>query len=240
MESKLIYRVDPIYPELAKRMRLQGIVKLTIAVDEEGLVYDIKAQAGHPVLVPAAIEAVRQWRYSPTLLNGTPVATETTVTCIFAMKETPSPAEKQTGEIKPPVGESIGSRPGTVVVVTVDRQAATIVPSIPEQTAGLPVKAPLREPIRVGSMVQESKLIHKVEPVYPAQALREGIQGTVRLTITVNEEGFVYELRAVEGNNPILEEAAINAVKQWQYSPTLLNGIPVAAQATVTVVFNLK
>ena len=44
----------------------------------------------------------------------------------------------------------------------------------------------------------------------------------------------------MEGNNPILEEAAIDAVKQWQYSPTLLNGEPVAAQTTVTVIFNLK
>ena len=89
-------------------------------------------------------------------------------------------------------------------------------------------------------MVQESKLVRRVEPVYPEQALREGIQGTVRLTIVINEEGFVYELRAMEGNNPILEAAAIDAVKQWQYSPTLLNGMPVPAQAMVTVVFNLK
>ena len=92
----------------------------------------------------------------------------------------------------------------------------------------------------MANMVQESKLIHRVEPVYPEQALRDGIQGTVRLTIVINEEGFVYELRGMEGNNPILEEAAIDAVKQWQYSPTLLNGEPVAAQTMVTVIFNLK
>ena len=108
------------------------------------------------------------------------------------------------------------------------------------QIADNPIKAPRTEPIRIGNMVQESKLIHRVEPVYPEQALREGIRGTVRLTIVINEEGFVYELRGMEGNNPILEEAAMDAVKQWQYSPTLLNGEPVAAQAMVTVLFNLK
>jgi len=89
-------------------------------------------------------------------------------------------------------------------------------------------------------MVQESKLIHRVEPIYPEQALRERLQGIVRLMITINEDGYVYELRTTEGNNPILEAAAIDAVKQWQYSPTLLNGVPVAAQTTVTVIFNVK
>jgi protein TonB len=104
---------------------------------------------------------------------------------------------------------------------------------------GPQVKAPLREPIRVGQNVQESKLIRRVEPVYPDLAKRVRIQGTVRLTIVVNEEGLVYELRGMEGNNPILEEAAIDAVKQWQYSPTLLNGEPVPAQTTVAIMFGL-
>jgi TonB family protein len=109
-----------------------------------------------------------------------------------------------------------------------------------EQRSDSQVKAPQRTPIRVGGNVMESKLIYRVDPIYPEQAKSIGLQGIVKLTIIVNEEGFVHELRAVEGNNPILEEAAINAVKQWQYSPTLLNGEPVPAQTTVTVVFNLK
>jgi len=130
--------------------------------------------------------------------------------------------------------------PGSVVGGMTVRPKAAIPPPAREQIADNPIKPPRTEPIRIGNMVQESKLIHRVEPVYPEQALRDGIQGTVRLLITINEEGFVYELKAVDGNNPILEAAAIDAVKQWQYSPTLLNGEPVAAQTTVTVLFNMK
>ena len=237
MESKLIYKVDPIYPEQAKSIGLQGIVKLTTTVNEEGFVYELEVESGHPILVEAAIEAVKQWRYSPTLLNGEPVPTKATVTCIFGMKDTP--AERQTIGIKPLVEATARLRPSTVVEVTSDRQAAAAPPPAQEQAVGLPIKAPLREPIRVGSMVQESKLIHRVEPVYPEQAKSIGLQGIVKLKITVNEEGFVYELE-VEQGHPILVEAAIEAVKQWQYSPTLLNGEPVSAQTTVTVVFNLK
>ena len=233
-ESKLIFKIEPVYPEEAKSLRLQGIVKLKVTINEEGLVYGIETQAGHPILVPAAVEAVRKWRYDQTFLNGKPVAVETTVTCYFLTKETVS-ASFSGRPGAPPI-----SRPVTVVEVTAGREMAATPPVAREQGDGSPIKAPLREPIRVGSMVQESKLIHRIEPVYPEQALREGIQGTVRLAIVINEEGFVYELSAIEGNNPILEAAAIDAVKQWQYSPTLLNGEPVAAKATVTVVFNLK
>ena len=119
------------------------------------------------------------------------------------------------------------------------RPKAAIPPPAREQIADNPIKPPRTEPIRIGNMVQESKLIHRVEPVYPEQAKSIGLQGIVKLSITINEEGFVYELK-VESGHPILVEAAIEAVKQWQYSPTLLNGEPVAAQTTVTVVFNLK
>ena len=239
MESKLIYKVEPIYPEQAKSIGLRGIVKLAITVNEEGLVYELVVESGHPILVEAAIEAVKQWRYSPTLLNGEPVPAKTTVTCIFGMKDTPFPAEGQTAKIMPPVEAMARLRPSTVVEVTGDHHAAATPPPAQEQAAGLPIKAPLREPIRVGSMVQESKLINKVAPIYPEQAKSIGLQGIVKLAITVNEEGLVYEIE-VESGHPILVEAAIEAVKQWQYSPTLLNGEPVAAQTMVTVIFNLK
>ncbi len=191
------------------------------------------------MLIKSAFDAVTQWRYSPTFLNGNPVSVVTNVTCYFLSKETAAFWER-TGDAKPSVSTPRTSVPGSVVGGMTERPKAAVPPPAREQIADNPIKPPRTEPIRIGNMVQESKLIHRVEPVYPEQALRGGIQGTVRLTIVINEEGFVYELRAMEGNNPILEAAAMDAVKQWQYSPTLLNGEPVAAQAMVTVVFNLK
>jgi protein TonB len=99
-----------------------------------------------------------------------------------------------------------------------------------------PVK---REPIRVGGNVQESKLIKKVEPVYPELAKRARVSGVVILQVTVDEEGNVSELRVLRGH-PLLDDEAVRAVKHWKYSPTLLNGEPVPVIATVTVIFNLR
>jgi protein TonB len=109
---------------------------------------------------------------------------------------------------------------------------ATVAPPPPPK----PVK---RDPIRVGGNVQESKLIRRVEPVYPELAKRARVQGKVVLVVTVDEEGSVSDIRVTSGH-PLLDEAALTAVRQWKYSPTLLNGEPVPVIATVTVIFNLK
>ncbi|HTY64359.1 MAG TPA: M56 family metallopeptidase [Acidobacteriota bacterium] len=95
------------------------------------------------------------------------------------------------------------------------------------------------EPIKVRGEIQESKLIRRVEPVYPELAMRARVQGQVILKVTVDEEGNVTEATVTDGH-PLLNEAAVNAVKQWKYSPTFLNGKPVPVIATVSVTFNLK
>jgi protein TonB len=94
-----------------------------------------------------------------------------------------------------------------------------------------------RPPIKVGGNIQESKLIRKVEPVYPELAKRARVQGKVVLVVTVDEEGSVADINIASGH-PLLDEAAVTAVRQWKYSPTLLNGEPVSVIATVTVTFS--
>lgn len=80
----------------------------------------------------------------------------------------------------------------------------------------------------------------QVNPAYPEQAKREGIEGSIKLTIIINEEGFVYEAKGNPGNNPVLEKAAIPAVKRWRFSPFLLKNVPVAIETTAMVYFDLK
>jgi tetratricopeptide (TPR) repeat protein len=72
-EKRLIGRVDPVCPGLATQARIQGMVKFTLIIGKDGLTQNIQVISGHPLLVPAALQAVKQWRYEPTLLNGTPV-----------------------------------------------------------------------------------------------------------------------------------------------------------------------
>jgi protein TonB len=84
-EPKKVKNVSPVYPEAAKRARSQGVVILECNISPEGRVTDVKVLRGVPLLDQAAIDAVRQWVYTPTLLNGTPVAVVMTVTVNFKL-----------------------------------------------------------------------------------------------------------------------------------------------------------
>lgn len=81
----LIHRVEPIYPPLARSARVQGDVILTAIINTNGEIENLQLVSGHPMLVPAALTAVRQWRYKPYLLNGAPVEVETQITVIFTL-----------------------------------------------------------------------------------------------------------------------------------------------------------
>jgi protein TonB len=81
----LIQKIEPTYPPLARAARVQGEVVLSAVIDSNGQINNLQLVSGHPMLVPAAISAVKQWRYKPYLLNGQPVEVETTITVIFSL-----------------------------------------------------------------------------------------------------------------------------------------------------------
>jgi TonB family protein len=83
MRPRLVHRVDPVYPEAARVRGLEGTVRLRLAVARNGSVEDVQALSGDPVLADAAVVAVRQWRYRPTVLNGKPVPVLTVLTVVF-------------------------------------------------------------------------------------------------------------------------------------------------------------
>ena len=85
MEGNLIYRVQPIYPPLARAARIQGPVHLRAIISRTGTIENLQALEGHPMLVGAAIDAVRQWRYRPYILNDEAVEVETQITVNFSL-----------------------------------------------------------------------------------------------------------------------------------------------------------
>jgi TonB family protein len=101
-----------------------------------------------------------------------------------------------------------------------------------------PPPAPQR--IRVGGNVQPAKLISQVPPVYPGDLQQLGIEGSVVIKAVITAAGQPTNLTVVHSGDPRLDLAAIDAVKQWRYEPTLLNGEPVAVETTVTVDFKLQ
>ena len=85
MEGNLVVRVQPVYPPLARQARVQGTVELRAIINREGKIENLQALNGSPLLIPAAIDAVRQWRYRPYYLNGEPIEVETMITVNFTL-----------------------------------------------------------------------------------------------------------------------------------------------------------
>jgi protein TonB len=83
--GKLISKVEPVYPTEARGMRIQGTVALNVIVRKDGTVTVQNVAGGHPLLAPAAVEAVQQWRYESTTINGEPVDVQTKIYVVFAL-----------------------------------------------------------------------------------------------------------------------------------------------------------
>ena len=98
---------------------------------------------------------------------------------------------------------------------------------------------PVPTPVRIGGAIKEPRKTRQVNPVYPQEAVAARIQGVVILECTISPEGKVVQVKTLR-SVPMLEAAAVEAVKQWEYTPTLLNGVPVPVIMTVTVNFKLN
>ena len=84
-QGLLIHQVKPSYPALARQARIQGTVVLQAVIGKDGNIQNLKVVSGHPMLAPAALEAVKQWKYKPYYLNGEPVEVDTTINVNFTL-----------------------------------------------------------------------------------------------------------------------------------------------------------
>jgi protein TonB len=147
------------------------------------------------------------------------------------------------------IGGVVGGAPGGAVGgviesmlarnITIEAPALLPLPLPPPPPPPIP-KAPVdsKKAYRVGGAVKEPRLISLVPPKYPPLAIRSRVAGTVILEATLTETGTVDGIKVVSGH-PLLLQAAIDAVRQWRYEPTLLNGEPAAVILTAVVRFEL-
>jgi Ca-activated chloride channel homolog len=196
-----------------------------VAVEER-----IANEGGKSVTVPVPVEMPAGGSYSGVF----GVADEALVAPSTIPKAIAVPGKGYGGIMGGVAGGIAGGAPGGVVGNLIAPQATVVLTPPPPP----PPKPVMRSPVRVGGNIQESKLILKVDPVYPELAIRARISGKVVLDVTVDEEGNVTDAKVVSGH-PLLNEAAVTAVKQWKYAPTLLNGAPVPVSVTTTVDFKL-
>jgi TonB family protein len=86
-EARLVNRVQPVYPPLARQTRISGTVRLHAIIGTDGTVQELEVIDGHPLLIQAAIDSVKQWRYQPTLLEGRPVEVDTEIDVVFNLAQ---------------------------------------------------------------------------------------------------------------------------------------------------------
>jgi protein TonB len=112
-----------------------------------------------------------------------------------------------------------------------------VVGGLPE--APPPPPPPPTAPVRVGGNIKPPTKTRDVKPIYPPIAQSARVQGVVIIEATIGADGRVKEAKVLRGQ-PLLDQAALDAVKQWQFTPTLLNNVPVPVIMTVTVNFTLQ
>jgi TonB family protein len=268
-QSNLLHSVEPNYPAAARAKRIEGPVVLEVQIDAEGHVTDAHVLSGADELRRAALEAVLQWHYNPQamtlptttqatvnfkLLGEPPEARitslpdgEFTVRAIDVKGLSTAAYNDLLQRLPVRADDSIDNVRLKSLIETVhafddDLQVSVGVgPRRQVQVfiapAGAPAPvAPTR--IRVGSNVQQAKLLVKVQPVYPLEAKQQRIEGVVRLRAILGKDGKVENLEMLSGD-PALGAAALDAVRQWQYQTTLLNGDPVEVVTEIDVNFTL-
>jgi protein TonB len=147
------------------------------------------------------------------------------------------PTAPAVGFISPGAADSLGSLLRDVISPTTE----LVTPSDPGLPPPPPPAPPIvkAEPIRQGGIVQAANLIYQVKPIYPPLARSARLQGVVVMEAVISSEGLIESLRVISGH-PLLNQAALDAVRQWKYRPTMLNGEAVEVITTVTVTFTLN
>ncbi|MBN2346140.1 MAG: energy transducer TonB [Candidatus Aminicenantes bacterium] len=187
---KIVKKVNPVYPEKAAKLGIEGMVRIEATTNEKGDVVSariVPSENPQPLLEKAALAAVRQWKYEPFMVNGKAKGVTFTVTMNFALKR--------------------------------DKKAA----------------------LALTAAAERPKILKKVNPVYPEEALQKRIEGMVRIEATTDEKGDVVSARIVpsESPQPLLEEAALAALRQWKYEPFMVDGKAKEVTFTVTMNFAL-
>jgi protein TonB len=134
-----------------------------------------------------------------------------------------------------------GGMPGTGASGIISRLAMTPPPMPAPTVRAVETPKPVASaaaPVKVGGKVQEARLMRRVIPAYPALARQARVSGTVQLLGVIAKDGTVQKLQVLSGH-PLLIDAAVSAVRQWVYRPTLLNGEPVEVICPIDVHFTL-
>jgi TonB family protein len=206
--------VDPVYPEAARTAEVSGVVILEAVIGVDGTVIDVEVRRSIPALDDAALVAVRQWEYTPTVIDDVPVPVLMNVTIHFRLATDDEDDDDNDTAAEPQPQDAGSTR------TTPSRAARS------------------QEPVRIGGDVPPPTKVRDVDPVYPAAALEARVSGVVILEAVIGVDGTVIDVE-VRRSIPALDDAALVAVRQWEYTPTVIDDVPVPVVMNVTIHFRL-
>lgn len=233
-----IVNVAPVYPPIAQQAGVQGVVILEVIIGVDGKVQQSRVLRPVPLLDQAAVDAVNQWEYTPTLVNGQPVPVVMTVTVTFTLDGGPQsvkPGGAQNSDV-PAMLDYAKSVHQRGLYDEAERALLKALAAVQADRARGAAQsgdaAPMRkEPIRVGADVKEPVQLKHVDPAYPAGTPA----GVTVADIVINEQGMVSEAKILKSRGADVDFAAAAALRQWRYVPTVLNGVAVPVIMTVTI-----
>ena len=265
----LLHRVPVAYPREAKEKGIEGDVLVELTLAANGTVSDARVLNGPEELRRATLESVLQWHYAndarlpaktqatvkfrlaqtapatalPMVPLSLPDGAGTVKQIDFRVPD--ALRAKLEGRIAVHEGDQLTQaslNDLTAAVREVDQHLSVGIQATPDKS-GLLVAIALQtgppQRIRVGGNLQQANLIQKIQPHYPVQAKLDHIQGKVQLSVLIGKDGHVQNIDLLSGE-PVLADAAREAVAQWVYKPTLLNGQPVEVLTQVDVNFTLS
>ena len=218
------FSVAPTYPAEASGINAVSTVALVATIDETGRVVEMR-KAREPLVLSQ---------------TGTPNPTALRIASEALVRDAAGALRRWTYDppARGPMAFTVSFefKPGAEATST---QSTIVTPPRPTAApAAAPGSLAGLQPVRVGGQIRAPMQISKVQPAYPAEALAARVQGIVILEAVIGIDGRVTDAKVLR-SVPLLDQAAIDAVRQWVYTPTLMNGVPVPVIMTVTVTFSL-
>jgi TonB family protein len=218
---KLIKKVEPVYPVKARLDRVEGVVDVEATTDAQGQVQTVKILRSVPKLDQVVVDTVKQWVYEPAFVDGKPVPVTVKISCRFTLSGGRHNVEESAVVVAPSEASGISGKE--------QGEQGKVAQATQEFAKGA---------VRITGDMKPPQLMKKVDPIYPEIARQSHVEGVVILAVRTDTSGKVKDVMVLR-SVPLLDQAAIDAVRQWIYKPLIVEGKPVEAVFTVTVRFSL-
>jgi len=244
--------VAPKFSDSALLGGATGIVTLEFVVNSDGKVDQIRVLDSVRYLDEAAKTAAKQWRFDPPVVNGRPAAVVTVAAMSFTWRTDPMPADylemarfyyehrhyARAEGLLDKARTAIRAEAAAFGATPQAGPARVILPAFGQLDGASQSSSTSPVEIAVGS-IREPRKLKDVAPVYPKFAIAARIQGRLVVDAIIDVDGRVKGVRVIKSVPP-LDQAAVDAVRRWEYAPALVDGTPVEVIMSVTVIFILR